>query len=165
VNKNQDHRIRGEELFLPLLSISFSLLYLSQVWEEPRVVVLWPYLIMILLIACSLMLVIKGLAKGERRGKEEVRPLGGVLSRIKGGAKPLLISGATVAYLAGVNHLGFSSANLLYLIILIRSLGTRRAGVLVGLSLGITALLHLVMIDFLQMPVPRLPIPWTDWQI
>jgi hypothetical protein len=147
-----------EELFLPLFSILFSLLYLTQVWGEPRIVVLWPYLIMALLIGCSLLLLMKGLAKGER-------PSDALPPEMKGAMKPLLITGATVIYLACVDYLGFSLSNFLYLTVLIWLLGTRQAPVLFGLSLGIAALLHLVMVDFLQMPVPRLPIPWTDWQI
>jgi len=154
-----------EELFLPLFSILFSLLYLTQVWGEPRIVVLWPYLIMALLIGCSLGLLMKGLAKGGRRGEKEERPSDALPPRMKGAVKPLLITGATAIYLACVEYLGFSLSNFLYLTILIWLLGTRQARVLIGLSLGIAALLHLVMVDFLQMPVPRLSIPWTHWQL
>jgi len=155
----------GGELFIPLLSIFFSLLYLSQVWGEPRIVVLWPYLVMALLIGCSLLPVFRVLAKGVRREEREKRPSGEILPRLKTASKPLLICSATIVYLIGVNYLGFSLSNFLYLTILIWLLGTRKARVLIGLSLGITVLLHLVMVDFLQMPVPRLPAPWTTWQI
>ncbi|MFH1757055.1 MAG: tripartite tricarboxylate transporter TctB family protein [Pseudomonadota bacterium] len=158
-------RIRWEELIVPLLSIFFSLIFLSQVWGEPRIVVLWPYIIMALLIGCSALIVLKGLKEGWRQEAREEKAFAGIWPWMKIAVKPLLISGTTVIYLAGVDTLGFTLSNFLYLMILIWCLGTRKTWTLIGLSLVITVILHVVMIDFLQMPVPTLTIPWIKWPI
>ncbi len=158
-------RIKWEELFVPFLSIFFSLLYLGQVWREPRIVVLWPYIIMAMLVGCSALIVLKDLMEGRGQEDRKEGTFVGILPWMKMAVKPLLISGATIIYLAGVGCLGFTLSNFLYLVILIWLLGTRKIRTLFGLSLLISVILHLVMIDFLQMPVPRLIIPWINWQI
>ena len=158
-------RIRWEELLVPFLSIFFSLIYLVQVWRETRVVGLWPYINIAMLIGCSALIVLKDRMEGRGQEDRKEGTFVGILPWMKTAVKPLLISGATIIYLAAVDYLGFTLSNFLYLVILIWLLGTRQVWMLFGLSLLISVILHLVLIDFLQMPVPRLIIPLINWQI
>jgi hypothetical protein len=157
--------IRREELLVPFLVVIFSISYITQVWGAPRVVVLWPYIVMALLLICTVAVVIEGLAGGWRHKDLTDASGPGALAWLRKGVKPLIISGVTIIYLAAFERMGFTLANLLYLMTLFWALGTRRARVIVGISLIIAVVLHLAMINFLQMPVPRLSLPFTTWEL
>ncbi len=154
--RKQFKKIKAEDFFLPLLIIFFSLVYLGQVWGEPKVVILWPYIVITLLLSCSILIVIIA-AKKNTENQNFFSKLG-----LKRAMKPLLLSGTTVIYLIGINYLGFSLTNFFYLILLFWSLGTKQFWTVVGLSLLISIILHIIIVEFLQMPVPRITIPWSE---
>lgn len=157
--------IRREELSVPLVVVLFSLSYIYQVWGERRVVILWPYTVMALLILSTAVGILQGLAGSWRQEDEKDTAGEGAFAWARNWAKPLIITGVTVAYLAAIAYLGFSLSNFLYLMVLFWALGTRRLFQITGLSLLITFILHLVMINFFQMPVPRLSLPFTSWEL
>ncbi|MBW2306641.1 MAG: tripartite tricarboxylate transporter TctB family protein [Deltaproteobacteria bacterium] len=157
--------LRREEFFVPIVVILSSISYISQVWGAPRVVILWPYIVMVLLLVCTAVVVGESLAGGWRRVQKKDSSSAGILAWLRKGEKPLLITGITICYLVAIEHLGFTLSNFLYLMILLRVLGTRSVMVITCISLLITAVLHLVMINFLQMPIPRLHLPFTSWEL
>ncbi len=157
--------IRREELLVPILVFLFSISYISQVWGAPRVVILWPYIVMVSLLICTAGVMIEGLAGSWRQEGAKDTSGAGILALLHKGFKPLVITGTTICYLAAIEHLGFTLSNFLYLMILLWALGTRRSWVITVISLVIIIILHLVMINFLQMPVPRLPLPFISWEL
>jgi len=163
--KNFLEGIRREELFVPILVFISSISYISQVWREPRVVILWPYIVMVLLLACTALVVLEGLAGGWRQERQKDISDAGIFAWLRKSVKPLVITGTTIIYLGAIEHLGFTLSNFLYLMGLLWALGTRRAFVITGISLVIAVVLHVVMINFLQMPVPRLTLPFTSWEL
>jgi len=167
VGKRKDYPqgIRREELFVPILVVISSISYISQVWGEPRVVILWPYIVMVLLLACTALVVLEGLTGGWRQESQKDISDAGIFAWLRKSVKPLVITGTTIIYLGAIDHLGFTLSNFLYLMALLWALGTRRALVITGISLVIAAILHVVMINFLQMPVPRFPLPFTSWEL
>lgn len=164
-SKNPPKKFRWEELSVPLVVVLFSASYLYQVWGERRIVILWPYTVMALLILSTGVGILKGLAGSWRQEDERDSAGEGALAWARNWAKPLMITGTTIAYLAAISYLGFTLSNFLYLSVLLWALGSRRVWEITVLSLLITFILHLVMINFFQMPVPRLSLPFTSWEL
>jgi len=157
--------IRWEEFVTPLVGVLFSMSYLYQVWGQPRIVVLWPYTVMALLLLSIVWVVVNGLAGRWRLENEKDTDGKGASAWTRIWAKPLIIAGTTITYLAAIAHLGFTLSNFLYLSVLFWALGSRRVWEIAGLSLLLTFILHLVMINIFQMPIPRLSLPFTSWEL
>lgn len=158
-------RLKREELFVPIIVVLCSLLYVVQVWGFPLVVVLWPYIVMAFLIICTAVVVVEGMAGDWLRETGKHVSGEGFSALLRKGMKPLIITGVTVIYLAVIEYLGFTLSNFLYLLVLLRALGNRRIWFIIVISLAIVLILHLVMNSFLQMPIPRLHIPFLDWDL
>lgn len=153
------------EIFIPILCLLLSLIYLGQVWQEVYIVVLWPYIIIALLWGCNLILLMR-IFKFKRKPRVESKKiLVNTTNWLSSNRKPLYITWLTILYLGLIPYLGFSLSNFFYLITLFWLLGTHQFLSTISLSGIITAILHLIIIEFLQMSVPRLSLPWTNWSI
>ena len=107
--RNQMHRIekgrkplagvKREELFLPIIMVLFSVSYIIQVWGEPGLVVLWPYIVMGSLLICTGAVVGIGLAGGWRQEGTTDTSDEGIWAWLRKGIKPLVITGTTIIYL------------------------------------------------------------------
>lgn len=157
--------IKGEELIIPILFLLFSLIYLAQVWQEAYIVVLWPFIVMALLLGSIIFLLIKLFVEQTEPKAKPKKMLANIILWLSDNRKPLFIVLFTILYLSFLPYLGFSLSNFLYLMVLFWVLGTHQFLSNISLAAAISAILHLIMIEFLQMTIPRLSLPLVNWQI
>jgi len=134
------------ELVVPGLMIAFLAAYHAQAYSLSSEVLLWPRIVTVLLVLLlgAVFLQIRRKEKGASGGKS-----------LK---KPAVLFVITLAYLGSMPFLGYSLGSFLFLLITMRFLGTsvRRA---LLISLGLTLVLHGVMISLMDLPLPRLVTP------
>lgn len=131
------------ELIVPGLMGAFILAYHFQVRTVPSEVLLWPYLVTAALVV-MLSVVLFQVLKGDGRAKKKMS--------LKKPAALLLL---TVGYLAIMRFAGYTVSSFLFLLGTMLFLGASRKMALI-VSVSIAAILHVVMISFMDLALPRL---------
>ncbi len=146
-------RIDWGEVVVPAIGLVFGLSFFFQTGDAPKDAMQWPYLTA----AAAFLLWVPIVVTFVRRRRVPVEKLR--LRRLwETGRRTAFIFVAAVGYLLLMPFIGFSLANFLLLLIVFRGLGGRRWLRNIAVALGITLFLHLALVVFMQLSLPRLTI-------
>ncbi len=139
--------INPAEAVIPALTLLFAAAYLIQTADAPPIAIKWPYIV----ISATAVLWL-GILVGYVFKPVVSQP---GLSMSKAG-KPILMIVAPLCFLVSMPFLGFSLSCFLFLLILFKLLGSKSWLHAIGTALLISAFLHLALIVFMNMSLPRL---------
>lgn len=145
-------RFDAGEAVVPGLALVFALAFFLQTTDAPAKTMVWPFITAAICLVLWLPIVITYVWR--RGGGDRPRPKAGGL-RVRG-ARPALVLSAVVGYLLVLPWLGFTLDNFVFMLALSRGLGGRRWGVNLAVAAGLALFLHLALVVFLQLEVPRL---------
>ena len=139
------------EAVVPGIGLVFGLCFFLQVGDAPGDALQWPYI-------CAAAVLLLGpivlfnfvLQKGARRPRFQLRWFW------QDGRRVVFIFCAAVVYLLLLPYLGFSVANFLLLFIAFKGLGGHGWRKNIAIAGGIALFLHLALVIFMQLSVPRL---------
>ncbi len=135
------------EAVIPTLTLAFALAYLLQTKDGPLVAMRWPYIVISVTFVLWAGIVITHVLKpGKSLEKWSIHQV----------SQPLLIIAAPVLYLIAMPVLGFSLSSFSFQVIIFRLLGSLSWRHNLGIAFLITLLLHLALINFMSMSLPRL---------
>lgn len=146
--KPNKRRLNFGELIIPGIALLFGILYLVQTTDAPAVAIKWPYAVIGITTAFWLVVVARNIfTRGATPMESSVN-----LSR------PIMMIVAPVGYLTVLPYLGFSISSFVFLTMLFRLLGGKswRSNVMIAFLMSL--FLHLMLITFLNMSLPRLEI-------
>lgn len=141
------------EAIVPALALVFGASFFFQTMDAPRKAIIWPIIVAstvgVFWICILAAFVIKRAPLRERTTQGgDSKPM-----KTKG---PVMVLAGTVLYLAVIPWLGFSLSNFVFMISIFRALGgTNWTRNLIVASI-ISLFLHLVLVYFMQLSVPRL---------
>ncbi len=147
--------INWGEALVPGIGLLFGIAYFIQVTDASWVALYWPVLIAAMSGLLWLMIVLSFVfSKGEqaRSGHFSLSWL-----REKG-RKVSLIFMASIGYLLVIPYLGFSITNFCFMILVFRSLGSKKWVQNLVVALVITVFLHFALVVFMKMSLPQLTI-------
>lgn len=139
------------EAIVPGLALAFGLAFFLQTTDAPPKTMVWPLITAGLCLGLWLPIVFRHVWR--RRGESWPGAKPG--SR-RQGAGALLVLGVVLGYLLALPWLGFTLDNFVFMLVMARSLGGRRWGVNLAVAAGLALFLHLALVVFLQLEVPRL---------
>ncbi len=142
-------RINLGELIVPGIALVFGILYLVQTTDAPAVAIRWPYAVIGITTVFWLAVVARNTFTR------------GATSPAKGSvnlSRPVMMIVMPVGYLMALPFLGFSVSSCLFLTVLFRLLGgiSWRSNVIIAFLMSF--FLHIMLITFLDMSLPRLEI-------
>jgi hypothetical protein len=146
-------KIDWGEAIVPGLGLAFGLAYFLQTFDGPGVALYWPISIAVVVGMLGVGVVVQFIfvKKDEQDGQRLD------FSRIWSESRPpRLILLGSVGYLLAVPWLGFSLSNLCFMTVIVRGLGSRKWILNVVVALGIAIFLHIVLIFFMKLSLPRL---------
>jgi hypothetical protein len=131
------------ELIVPGLMGAFILAYHFQVRTVPSEVLLWPYIVTAALVVMLSVVLYQVLKKqGQTRKKTALK-------------KPAALLLLTAGYLVSMKFIGYTVSSFLFLLGTMVYLGAGRKMAFI-VSVSIAAILHVVMISFMDLTLPRL---------
>ena len=143
------------EAVVPGLTLAFTAAYFLQSLDAPWVALYWPIIIAIVLGVLWAAVVLRYLLGGRsRKPRNHPAPSGSTA----GMGRPGLVLGGSVGYLAAVQVLGFSLTNVSFMLLLFRGLGSRRWTRNICVAVGVALFLHLALIGFMKLSLPRLQV-------
>ena len=146
-------KINLGEAVVPTIGLVFGISFFLQTGDAPPDAMQWPYLAAGAVLLLWLPILFKFVLKRETRS-EKIQ-----MSWLwRDGRRVLFIFCAPVAYLMLMPHLGFSLSNFFLLLIVFRGLGGQNWIRNVSVAVVITVFLHLALIVFMQLSIPRLTI-------
>lgn len=149
----QRRTINWGEAVVPGVGLLFGIAYFIQVTDASWVALYWPVLIAAVSGLLWIVIVLSFVfSKGEqaRRGQFSLSWLWGE------GRKVSMIFLASIGYLLVLPYLGFSLTNFCFMIVVFRSLGSRKWIQNIVVALVITLFLHVALIVFMKMSLPQL---------
>jgi hypothetical protein len=151
--------INWGEAVVPGIGLLFGIAYFLQVTDASWVALYWPVLIAAISGFLWLVIVLSFVfSKGEQVRRDRFS-----LSWIwEKGRKVSLIFLASIGYLLVIPYLGFSLTNFCFMILVFRSLGSRKWAQNLVVALVITVFLHVALIVFMKMSLPQLSIGKYD---
>jgi hypothetical protein len=143
------------ETVVPGIGLLFAIAYFIQVTGASWVAIYWPVLIAGVLGVLWLVIVFSFvLPKAEQADRRRFS-----LSWLWGeGRKVSMIFLSSIGYLLVLPYLGFSLTNFCFMIVVFRSLGSKRWIQNIVVALVITLFLHFALVIFMKMSLPRLTI-------
>ena len=142
-------RLNFGELIVPGIALVFGILYLVQTTDAPAVAIRWPYAVIGITTVFWLAVVARNtFTWGTKTPTESSVNL----------SRPIMMIAAPVGYLMALPFLGFSISSCLFLTVLFRLLGgtSWRSNVITAFLMSL--FLHIMLITFLDMSLPRLEI-------
>lgn len=143
------------ETVIPGLTLVFGLSYFFQTRGAPRVAMYWPLIIAVIAALFWLAVVFQFIigpprvrTAENRTAKEEAAP-----ADMK---RPALILMATMGYLVLVTRIGFTLANLLFMLTIFRGLGSRAWGRNLAVALCIAGFLYFALVFVMKLSLPQL---------
>lgn len=141
------------EAVVPAFGLVFGISFFLQTGDAPADAMKWPYLTAGAALLLWLPILFKFvLNKETSTEKFQIAWLW------KNGRRVVFIFCATVVYLLLMPYLGFSLSNFLLLLIAFRGLGGHSWIKNASVAFGITLFLHIALIVFMQLSIPRLTI-------
>ena len=143
------------ETVVPGIGLLFAIAYFIQVTDASWVAIYWPVLIAGVLGVLWLVIVFSFiLPQAEQADRKRFS-----LSWLWGeGRKVSIIFLASIAYLLVLPYFGFSLNNFCFMILIFRSLGSKKWIQNIVVALVITLFLHFGLVVFMKMSLPRLTI-------
>ena len=151
IGKADRMKIDWGEALVPGIGIIFGLSFFLQVGDAPKDAVQWPSMTAVALLPLFAIILVKFVLKEDTASKKlQFNWLW------KDGRRVLFIFCAAVVYLLLMPYLGFSVSNFLMLLVVFKGLGGHGWIKNISIALGITLFLHLALITFMQLSIPRL---------
>jgi hypothetical protein len=141
------------EAVVPAIGLVFGIAFFLQTQDAPADAMQWPYLTAGTVLLLWVPILFKFVFKKETPGVKLQ------LAWLRGsGRRVVFIFFAAVFYLMLMPYLGFSVSNFLLLLVVFRVLGGQSWVRNISLATGITLFLHLALVVFMQLSIPRLTI-------
>ena len=145
------------EAVVPGIAVAFGISYFIQTADAPEVALFWPAVTatvagLLLLVVCVQAFLKRPSAAVDSKQPQEKQ------GRI---FRPALILAGPLGYLFMLPYLGFSLANFIFMLCLFRGLGSAKWGRNLLVAAVIAAFLHLALIVFMKLSLPRLVVGGT----
>lgn len=143
------------ETVVPGIGLLFAIAYFIQVADASWVAIYWPVLIAGVVAVLWVVIVFSFvLPKAEQTDRRRFSP-----SWLWGeGRKVSMIFLASIGYLLVLPYIGFSLTNFSFMIVVFRSLGSKKWTQNIIVALVITLFLHFALVVFMRMSLPRFTI-------
>lgn len=141
------------EAVVPVIGLVFGISFFLQTGDAPADAMQWPYLTAGTALLLWLPILFKFVLKRETpSGRIQISWFW------RDGRRVVFILCAPLVYLLLMPHLGFSLSNFLLLLMVFRGLGGKSWIRNVSVAVVISLLLHLALIVFMQLSIPRLTV-------
>ncbi|MBI9086307.1 MAG: tripartite tricarboxylate transporter TctB family protein [Desulfobacterales bacterium] len=148
------------ETIVPGLTLVFGLSYFFQTRGAPRVAMYWPLIIAVIAALFWLAVVFQFIIGPARVRTAENRTAENRTAKEESAPAPMkrpaLILMATMGYLVLVTRIGFTMANLLFMLTVFRGLGSRAWGRNVAVALCIAGFLYFALVFVMKLSLPQL---------
>ena len=157
--RDRRRHIDWGETIIPAMALSFVLAFFLQTADGPLDALLWP-LFTAGVVLIFLFFIVKQFVLARRAEKSiPAAPEGPPLSLAERSTRRVgLILSASVGYLLLIPHLGFTLTNFAFMLVVFRSLGSRRWGQNLAVAAGVALFLHVALVLLMKQELPRLTI-------